>query len=99
MADHKSGFTYFQHHAISVSDDRFSRMSVKPHPHGGWTIAEQEPTSSLVNYRGNYASEKLANISLSQMRMAAVQTHIKDKLAQSRARIQSEPQIELALGM
>jgi hypothetical protein len=89
-----SSFTYFQHHAIEVAEERFERMEVKRHPRGGWTIAERSAVSSLATYSGNYNTEAEARTALSAQRLAAVKSYMSERL-----RNVSKPGPEEQLGL
>ncbi len=91
-------FDYFQHHAVTVTEDRFSRMSVKAHPRGGWTIAEQSENSTINTYHGNYPSAEVAGRVLSEQRAAAVQTYMAEKIRAGIAKAHPAPQIEMSFG-
>ena len=53
-------------HAIAAQvAEQFAGVSVKQHPHGGWTHAEpSSPGSSSKIYHGNFPSEGAANAAL-----------------------------------
>src|SRR3954462_10903470 len=96
----KNSFDYFQHHAICVTEDRFNLMTVKRHPRGGWTIAEQSPHSTVSTYTGGFSTEKAAQAHLSGMRIAAVQEYMKECIAAGHrpsAPAEASPQQELDL--
>jgi hypothetical protein len=63
--------------AVTAAESRLSGIAVKPHPQGGWTLAESKPGSTISIYHGSYPSPSAARTALTKWKVALINDAMK----------------------